>query len=727
MHGSDNQFANIPHSLQALKQWVCWKSVAKDDGKPTKVPVTIGGYGASSADPSDWYSFEEVCEAAPKFAGVGFVFWSSDPFCGIDLDNCFHDGEVKEWASPIINQFAATYAEISPSGKGIKIICRGCLPVGVLHKVSVGDGSIEIYDSKRFFTVTGQSIAGDECVDRQAEIDWLVDMFFKVKASSLNSKPSIEIADNVKVTRASQYLSRIEPAISGSKGHDTTFRAACKMVLGFDLSVDQAFDLMAGEYNPRCQPPWSEKDLRHKVESANKQTGERGYLIGEVNHRFEPVNGVDISGLLGLPAPGDPDAPDDETFFGAMVPESGLIREIFDYYKATAFQSTNTMGLAIAVSLLQTVFGRRVQSHTELRTNDYNIILAGTSTGKEACEATSQKIFNAAIHAAGMQQGFRMLIPPDVQSGNALAREVAEVRCALWICDEFGKHLSVILDKKQVNTHAAAIGTYLLKVYNKANQTYLGASHAAGNRCQVEQPHLCLLGMTTGSVFNSIGASQIEDGLFGRLAWWPVQHRPKRSRNAKPQPVPENVAEQLGMWIKWQPGFEGLYPSPAMLEMEPAAKYRWESYSDLIRERMDDEAETRAAVWARVAARAMKLAIVHRCARFVGDPASLEQEPIVVESVDVEWGIKVANWLAKIACDLVRENVVDSKHSQVMALIMRGLQDGERDRSWFLRQHRKLTAGDISAAAKQLAAEGLIEVREESTKGRPKTHYSLKK
>jgi hypothetical protein len=423
----------------------------------------------------------------------------------------------------------------------------------------------------------------------------------------------------------------------------------------------------------------------------------------------------------------DPDTPDDEAFFGSMVPVDGLIREIFDYYKATAFQSTNTMGLAIAVSLLEAAFGRRVQSHTELRTNDYNIIVAGTSTGKEACEATTQKILDAAIKSAGMQQGFRLLVPPDVQSGNALAREVSEVKCALWICDEFGKHLSVILDKKQMNTHAAAIGTYLLKVYNKANQTYLGASHAAGNRCQVEQPHLCLLGMTTGSVFNAIGASQIEDGLFGRLAWWPVQHRPKRSKDAKPQPVPFELAAQLGLWIKWQPGFEGLYPDPATLDMDPAAKHRWESYSDMIRERMEDEAETRAAVWARVAARAMKLAMVHRCARFNGDPKSLEVKPIEIETIDVEWGIKVANWLAKIACDLVRENVIDSQHASVMSLIMRSLQTGEKDKSWFLRQHRKLTAGDISAAAKQLAGEEIIAIREESTKGRPKTFYSLVK
>ena len=38
--------------LKALKQWVCWRYECRADGKPTKVPVTIAGYRASSTDPN---------------------------------------------------------------------------------------------------------------------------------------------------------------------------------------------------------------------------------------------------------------------------------------------------------------------------------------------------------------------------------------------------------------------------------------------------------------------------------------------------------------------------------------------------------------------------------------------------------------------------------------------------------------------------------------------------
>lgn len=48
----------------------------------------------------------------------------------------------------------------------------------------------------------------------------------------------------------------------------TTWRAALAIVRGFGLPTDAALRLLVDEYNPRCQPAWSLKELRHKVASA---------------------------------------------------------------------------------------------------------------------------------------------------------------------------------------------------------------------------------------------------------------------------------------------------------------------------------------------------------------------------------------------------------------------------------------------------------------------------
>ena len=71
------------------------------------------------------------------------------------------------------------------------------------------------------------------------------------------------------VERARRYLLKCDPAISGSGGHTTTFVVASKIVRGFGLSEADAYALLT-EWNARCQPPWSERDLRRKVREASR-------------------------------------------------------------------------------------------------------------------------------------------------------------------------------------------------------------------------------------------------------------------------------------------------------------------------------------------------------------------------------------------------------------------------------------------------------------------------
>lgn len=82
--------------------------------------------------------------------------------------------------------------------------------------------------------------------------------------------------------RAKRYLERMDPSVSGSNGHDRLFAAACALVQGFDLSDGEAMELLERDFNPRCSPAWSERELRHKVSQARKNAGakERGYLLG---------------------------------------------------------------------------------------------------------------------------------------------------------------------------------------------------------------------------------------------------------------------------------------------------------------------------------------------------------------------------------------------------------------------------------------------------------------
>ncbi|ELZ68542.1 hypothetical protein C457_11076 [Haloferax prahovense DSM 18310] len=82
------------------------------------------------------------------------MFTAEDPIVGIDLDDCRDPdtGDVDDDAQDIIDRLDS-YTEISPSGTGYHVLINGDLPEGRNRR-----GHIELYDTARFFTVTGNRV-----------------------------------------------------------------------------------------------------------------------------------------------------------------------------------------------------------------------------------------------------------------------------------------------------------------------------------------------------------------------------------------------------------------------------------------------------------------------------------------------------------------------------------------------------------------------------------------
>ena len=95
--------------------------------------------------------------------------------------------------------------------------------------------------------------------------------------------------------KARARIARIPGAVSGQGGHDATYRVACLLVEGFALSVADAMPIMQ-DWNQTCDPPWSEAELLHKLESADANAENRGYML--TNSVVAPANGTKITRLV---------------------------------------------------------------------------------------------------------------------------------------------------------------------------------------------------------------------------------------------------------------------------------------------------------------------------------------------------------------------------------------------------------------------------------------------
>ncbi len=67
---------------------------------------------------------------------------------------------------------------------------------------------------------------------------------------------------------ARQSLAKMQPGIQGQNGGRATLVAALMLARRFQLDERQIFELLSSDYNPRCVPPWSERELQQKARDA---------------------------------------------------------------------------------------------------------------------------------------------------------------------------------------------------------------------------------------------------------------------------------------------------------------------------------------------------------------------------------------------------------------------------------------------------------------------------
>jgi hypothetical protein len=127
--------------LADLPRWVAWRQELRvnknGEEVKTKVPYDprTAGLARIPTEPSTWNTramakrhWQRLHDAEHEVGGVGIVLGDLDDgtlLMGIDLDDCFKpDSEgIKPWAVEVIERFK-TYAEVSPSGHGVKLFFR---------------------------------------------------------------------------------------------------------------------------------------------------------------------------------------------------------------------------------------------------------------------------------------------------------------------------------------------------------------------------------------------------------------------------------------------------------------------------------------------------------------------------------------------------------------------------------------------------------------------------
>jgi Protein of unknown function (DUF3987)/NrS-1 polymerase HBD domain len=265
---------NIPDELRDRIQWVCWKYEQRD-GRTTKIPKNPStGRNANTADTTTWGTFDEAVAAAERhnFDGIGFVFTKDDPYVGIDIDDCLAaDSCIPPELQKTIDFFRCSYCEISPSGKGVKLIVRGSLPT---ENTGRKTRDFEAYQYGRFFTITGNCPFGvstpiQDCSDLLQ--GWYAKVFPQDEDSDIAVFATVDcrVSSDEIIKKAKADDPRFDELFAGDQSscdndHSSADLAFCIRIAHWTgpdpVRIDEVF-----RESELCREKWERADYRRRT------------------------------------------------------------------------------------------------------------------------------------------------------------------------------------------------------------------------------------------------------------------------------------------------------------------------------------------------------------------------------------------------------------------------------------------------------------------------------
>lgn len=561
-------FDSIPQELRALNQWVVWKVEATDTGRLTKIPYNPNTFHlASSTDPSTWVSYDAAVNAYNRggWAGIGFVLSAEDPYTFIDLDDPYatnEDGTYKhqdpakiaKLQAEVYERFRGTYAEFSPSGKGLHIICVGTSPAGRRRH------AVEMYSSARFMTMTGNVYENGPLLDRQATIKWL---FEEMGGAPVVNQFTGEYTD---AETDAEVISKCLNAANGDKVRDLV-SGNWQQYYGSQSEADFALiDIIAYYTKSRFQIV---RLFRQSALGQRDKAKRDAYVMGMVDRAFDrmpspldidaitnalnaefgewknPATGTGPSSGVSFPmaretgsgtsvgeAVNDPsENPTPATFIPPpqdgsnpyLQPVPGLLGQIAYYIYDQAPRPVPEIALAGAIGLMAGICGRAYNvSGTGL--NQYTMLLTGTGRGKEAISSGIAKLMHRVtdIDGGGCPAAMEFVGPGEISSGQALIKHFDKVSKSFYsMVGEVDVTLKN-MTARNANAALTKLRQVLLASYSASGRNNIlpGTiySDRDKNAAAITSPAFSMIGEGTPERFyNLLDEAMVSDGLLPRF------------------------------------------------------------------------------------------------------------------------------------------------------------------------------------------------------------------
>lgn len=218
----------------------------------------------------------------------------------------------------------------------------------------------------------------------------------------------------------------------------------------------------------------------------------------------------------------------------------GLLKDIVDYYNATAVKPQPLFAIAAGLALGSVVLGRRYNTGPyENFTSLYMIVAAKSGTGKDHVKQVVRTIM-AAANVQWMERG------EGFTAANTVVKALERQPLQISFFEEIGQRLQ----EAASNNRSLARGTFrkLLDIWSSCHSFSVGEEFADGTVPRAERPALTMVGLTTPKALTgAITEALIEQGFVNRiLPFISNEDRSAAPLNIKKTAPPERIVK----WIE---------------------------------------------------------------------------------------------------------------------------------------------------------------------------------
>jgi hypothetical protein len=353
----------------------------------------------------------------------------------------------------------------------------------------------------------------------------------------------------------------------------------------------------------------------------------------------------------------------------------GALAQFVDHVVATAPSPQPWATLGAGLAMLGAAAGRRYAGPTGLRTNIYSIGIIDSGGGKDHPLRASTKLMIAAGLANHVGSS-------KIASGSGLVTAITRNPSIYFPIDEIGFVIASAADRKRSPKHLTDIIDSLTEFYSLAGHTYLGTAYANDKekpREVIEQPCLCLFGVTTPSVFwGSLSSGNVLDGSLARMLIFQSDNPyPDQQFDIGASEPPADLIDAMEAIARGADGHNpfpmgngpAIVPKPFMVPYADAraatmAREMREEQTGMLRRHQGTPVT---GIIARLAENAAKVALV----KAIGDnPASP-----VISAADLAWGMAVSKTSVDTLMGAVKERVADNVYEAEVKRILKVIGD----------------------------------------------------